>query len=817
MAISDKLTSIQNHLTDDWDSIESLIGDTDLDKNIENIAGSLDNLYNELPKVTGSGTSITLEDTRKGRIESELGGNTSQFTTTGKNLLGLADGSNTSGGLNVTRANNVITFSGTASSTYPNTGNVPYTLGAGTYTISSTNNDYDFYLWFRNSNNDTIYTANLSKGTKTITVSTNDIASVVIGVEHLTINTQYTLSTSIQIEQGSSATSFEPFTNGASPNPDYPQDIHVVSGDNEIVINSKNLFAGGNTTTHNGITFTKNNDGSYNIVGTATSSAYLLNYVPLGESGIINGETYTISLNKTIQDLELRIESYNGNTWLRATMGSLATFPKTHSADVTGATSVRFGLFVSSGKTVNITNLKIMLEKGSSANSYLPCSRDAYNIDLPVENLFDISTTSTNTYLNTNGTTGSSSVTCVSDYILVNSGDIMTFSYEYSSLANTSGRNCCYYDESKDFVSYFTIDPSVKVRNITIPSGAKYLRLGYDKNCTNIQLQQSSKATPYGTTPIEMCKIGNYQDYFGKSDGRNLFDKDNLTIEIGTISATGTFDYSTERLRAYYIEVDENTTYTVSTSNSDLQIVPYFYNSSKTFLSFDSGWKDFPYTFTTPSNTKYVALLFKNSNNTPNVGMIGNLQLEKGSSFSDYQPYGVGKWYKYGAIGKIVFTGTSSEYYQINQNWDGEATNILHIFTNDVRNTWKKGQSGFLSNKFICTIESGRDYTQEMITCHTTNETPYFFISYDRLSDVSSSSTAAQKVNAFKQWLSSNNVTLYYILATPTITELTYQPLIDQLNLLEKSMSKDRQTNISQVNNDLPFKIEASALQEWSV
>lgn len=39
--------------------------------------------------------------------------------------------------------------------------------------------------------------------------------------------------------------------------------------------------------------------------------------------------------------------------------------------------------------------------------------------------------------------------------------------------------------------------------------------------------------------------------------------------------------------------------------------------------------------------------------------------------------------------------------------------------------------------------------------------------------------------------------------------------LIDQLNLLEKAMSKDKQTNISQVNNDLPFVISASALKKW--
>ena len=103
MAISDKITSIQNHLKDDWDSVESLIGDTELDKNIENISSALDDLYNDLPKVTGSGTSITLDDTRKGRLESTLNGNTSQFTTTGKNLLPNERATTTENGITITK------------------------------------------------------------------------------------------------------------------------------------------------------------------------------------------------------------------------------------------------------------------------------------------------------------------------------------------------------------------------------------------------------------------------------------------------------------------------------------------------------------------------------------------------------------------------------------------------------------------------------------------------------------------------------------------------------------------------------------------
>ena len=35
---------------------------------------------------------------------------------------------------------------------------------------------------------------------------------------------------------------YEPYTNGASPNPDYPQQIHEVSGDNEVVVCGKNIW-----------------------------------------------------------------------------------------------------------------------------------------------------------------------------------------------------------------------------------------------------------------------------------------------------------------------------------------------------------------------------------------------------------------------------------------------------------------------------------------------------------------------------------------------------------------------------------------------
>ena len=47
---------------------------------------------------------------------------------------------------------------------------------------------------------------------------------------------------------------------------------------------------------------------------------------------------------------------------------------------------------------------------------------------------------------------------------------------------------------------------------------------------------------------------------------------------------------------------------------------------------------------------------------------------------------------------------------------------------------------------------------------------------------------------------------------TPTNTEITYTPLIEQLESIKNAMSKEGTTNVNQVNNDAPFIINASVL-----
>ena len=140
---------------------------------------------------------------------------------------------------------------------------------------------------------------------------------------------------SIQIEKGTEATEYEPYTGGQpSPNPDYPQEIKSVSGVENLLPNnivSQEL---------NGITFTVNNDKTITATGTATgvtdiyfvgsSSEYIDMNLEDGTynlNGCQNGSmaTYmlycvqnragTLSYYQSFQDKGVDIETQSGDTF----------------------------------------------------------------------------------------------------------------------------------------------------------------------------------------------------------------------------------------------------------------------------------------------------------------------------------------------------------------------------------------------------------------------------------------------------------------------------------------------------------------------
>ena len=192
--------------------------------------------------------------------------------------------------------------------------------------------------------------------------------------------------------------------------------------------------------------------------------------------------------------------------------------------------------------------------------------------------------------------------------------------------------------------------------------------------------------------------------------------------------------------------------------------------------------------------------------NTYNIDLPEGMELCKIGDYQDYIYKDSDKWYLHKEIGKVVLDG-SETWYRAQTN----TTDYYRFFVDFGTNIQSGGASlkaNVYSNKFIG-ISRDQSYGRyQGIAPTDINYTYKSLIIYCE-------ATAQMTIADFKTWLSNNSTTVYYVYATPTTTEITYQPLIDQLNELEKAMSKDGQTNISQVNNDLPFIISASALKEW--
>lgn len=173
-------------------------------------------------------------------------GNSEQVTTTGKNLwINEIENGEKIENVTVTRnADGSLTFNGTATGIATfyfvkshSTGK--YLEGNQTYTLSGTKNintalsNACVIGGVGNSSTNDVRILTLSS-TREIT-RTNSYIQFPSG----TVLNNYTIKPFLEI--GTTQGEYEPYTNGASPNPDYPQEITNVTGDVEVVVGNKNL------------------------------------------------------------------------------------------------------------------------------------------------------------------------------------------------------------------------------------------------------------------------------------------------------------------------------------------------------------------------------------------------------------------------------------------------------------------------------------------------------------------------------------------------------------------------------------------------
>ena len=190
---------------------------------------------------------------------------------------------------------------------------------------------------------------------------------------------------------------------------------------------------------------------------------------------------------------------------------------------------------------------------------------------------------------------------------------------------------------------------------------------------------------------------------------------------------------------------------------------------------------------------------------------LGNLELCKIGDYKDYFYKNVvgaldyssdrelGAWYLKKNIGKVVLDGS--------EDWAGIADLGNNIRTYILHQNIKHFSSGY------------SNYFKIKTSGYETDETSIIYSPYTQsiiVLKIPESLLSSVDKTGIQNWLSNNNTTCYYLYITPTYTKITDTTLIGQLENVSKALSYKNQTNISQVNNDKPFIIDAKAEGEGS-
>lgn len=340
----------------------------------------------------------------------------------------------------------------------------------------------------------------------------------------------------------------------------------------------------------------------------------------------------------------------------------------------------------------------------------------------------------------------------------------------------------------------------------------------------NLMLEQGSTATEYEPyhEPIEYCKIRDYAYQISNQfESKNSFNIDdfvtkmsipfNATNQDGVVTITRksatTYDYP--------LNCKENTQYTLSmdflnTASGNYYIRFKYSDNTYSDIVTLEGYSDFTkITATSTVNKTLISINFQLYGYNNNI-KIKNIQLEEGSTATEYMPYGIikGEWYLKKNIGKIVLNGS--------EDWN-------YVSGTHSRFTMPKSD--------IVLQEFNANAPNIAISDYFKASNWYSVYSFAAVDDVICSHNSAHVINIkstqftslddFKTWLSTHNTKVYYAQTTPTyihISESDYPILKAQLdNLYNNANSYNGQTNITQTNDNLPFNINASALMKGDI
>jgi len=499
------------------------------------------------------GTTIETEDPI-GIASVELKGNTFQQTYSGKNLFDSS--SFTAGYINA--SGTVISDSGSNNALFdyidvnPNTDYTASYNGSGTVQIQ-----FAFFDSSKTFISRVVY-YDYVKARK-ITTPAN-CTYLRVWMRRESAWTQDIVNESnLQLEQGT-ATTFEPYVGGIpAPNPDYPQEVQTATGRQVVDIYGKNLFNNTATPTFHaaGITI-ETTDTGVKITNSAAATTSNSNWCLflIGKASDYAGKTVTLSATRTLSGISssrayIGLCNANGeNRLARAqTNDDSINLSWTVEEDSTSpylcvVLYSSSGVVTSAGAYAEYQN--VQLELGSTATSYE--SHQGYEINLG-KNLVTLeNATFTSEGITSTKNGGSITVTGTNTrqdltYRFIDNGSSVplphvlpagTYTISYDTVTGATSSQALNFNfrdsDNAIIVSGIRIDPNTHSRTFTLNKDAYRFRVAIEGLTVNvavnikydgIQLEKGPTATSYAPyfEPIELCKIGEYQDYIYKSGG----------------------------------------------------------------------------------------------------------------------------------------------------------------------------------------------------------------------------------------------------------------------------------------------------------
>lgn len=320
-----------------------------------------------------------------------------------------------------------------------------------------------------------------------------------------------------------------------------------------------------------------------------------------------------------------------------------------------------------------------------------------------------------------------------------------------------------------------------------------------------------------------------------KLQNKNLF---NVTLELGTYdSSTGAKQYSTVNYRtADKIKILPDTTYTLSIDGASQKYVLYYYDNEENFISADSSL--LTGTFTSLNNAYYINIRCFNADFTNDYETL-KLQLERGSTATSYVEheeieYPVNLEYpenycKIDDYADRYFKNVPEDpdysivlsegawyqklnvfalYLSYNNNFDSvtEYSNF-YLFTNhnpaDIPG--RPPVSDSYGRSTVFGVDQGGIITNNKIQVGS----GYINIYLDKKVGIST-------LEDLTDWINNTDIIAWFKSAVPEVEHASNE-LSEQFETLKNDVvAYDGGTTITQVNDDLPFDLEASTFKKVS-